>query len=105
MSFDPSEFVKKTVGTLVDKQKYHFRLEWEGSKVPRGTKIGNVEIGSTRDGIVSDKMGNKLGYYEREVEFGGDTGKKHVIKIGTSHADITPLEGGKVELISNDRQL
>jgi hypothetical protein len=95
-----AQFLTKLLGSA---KQNHFRMEWEGSKIPRGASINGVEIGWTQHGIVTGKNSEQLGYYEREVEFGGDSGSKHVMVISTNHSAITPPPGGTVEPVIREK--
>ena len=44
-------------------------IQWNGSKIPRGAKVGNDFISWTQHGIVN-AGGKSVGMYDRLVEFG-----------------------------------
>jgi len=66
---------------LQRKARKAFKIEWEGSKVPRGPVLDGKPIAWTQNGVVNDSEGKMIGTYERTVEFGGDTGKRQQILV------------------------
>jgi len=84
-------------GLLEGGQENRFRLTWEGSKIPRGGAVDGVEIAWTQHGMITGVNRENLGYYTREEEFGGESGKRHVMVISTRGSEVTPPDCGSVE--------
>ena len=57
--------------SMSDKYDLTTVLQWNGSKIPRGAKVGPDFIGWTQSGMVS-AGGKTVGMYDRLVEFGKD---------------------------------
>jgi len=94
---DYMQQAKFLTALLGDAQENAFRMEWEGSKIPRGATINGVEVGWTQHGRITGKAGEELGFYDRELECGGTNGKAQVMIVKTEYKDVTPPPGGKVE--------
>lgn len=58
-----------------------FLLEWEGNKIPRGTRINGKPIGWTQHGMVTSDQGQTIGTYERLSEFGGESGREQKMVV------------------------
>ncbi|MEK7463548.1 MAG: hypothetical protein AAB610_00280 [Patescibacteria group bacterium] len=56
-------------------------LEWEGSRSPRGTVLGRIQIGWTQNGVVRTDDSEDVGTYERLIDQGGESGKEHKMLI------------------------
>lgn len=63
------------LNSLKDRAEQLFVLEWEGTRVPRGARINDMEIGWTQHGIVTSVDGETIGYYDRLVDQGGESGR------------------------------
>lgn len=69
------------LGKIAEEAGGGYRLRWRGSKIPRGATVGGVSIGWTQNGIVTGTGGERLGTYERVVEWGGPGRDEHEIMI------------------------
>jgi len=98
-AFNAMDVAREVIAKLRHKSDNYFILTWDGSKIPRGAKVDNVEISWTQNGMVTGKGGEQLGYYDRLVEFGQPGGNRQVMLIGTSAKTITPPPGGLVEAV------
>jgi len=98
---DPMAMAQALIGQMMGKSENFFLLTYEGSKIPRGAAIDNVEIGWTQHGMVTGKGGEQLGYYERIVEFGGSTGNTQVMLIATNGKSLTPPPSGTVNKVDS----
>lgn len=58
-----------------------FILIWEGNKIPRGAEINGYRIGWTQNGEVRSDAGERIGVYDRLLEFGGPSGKEQQMLI------------------------
>ncbi len=97
MGKDMLAVAKNIIGRTAAEQKNHFLLTWEGVATPLGSCIDNVEIGWAHSGIIAAKgTGQRIGYYERLMEFGGKNGRTQVMAISTDGTSITPPTGGSV---------
>ena len=96
---DIPQLAKDLIKKLAETQSAEYRLRWKGSKIPRGAKVGEAEISWTQQGIVSDKNGHRLGYYERRVEFGGPDNDEHEMII-SSNAPVYDTQGDACEVVA-----
>jgi hypothetical protein len=55
---------------------YGVWLSWEGSKIPR-FEVGGKMVGWTQNGMITAADGTRMGYYERQTEFGGPDRNEH----------------------------
>src|SRR3989344_2524285 len=58
-----------------------FKLEWEGSNIPRVAVVDGKTIAWTQNGQVLDAEGRFVGTYERTVQSGGDSGKQQEMLV------------------------
>lgn len=58
-----------------------FLLSWIGNKVPRGAQILDQQVTWTQHGMVQAEPGGNIGTYDRLVEFGGRSGKEHLMLV------------------------
>lgn len=67
-----SDMVTGLIRGLSARKKNTYRIEWEGSRIPRGAIINGQEITWTQHGIVyaadGQGYGKEIGYYERVVD-------------------------------------
>ena len=69
------------LGRLQSNATKSYKLEWEGSNIPRGAVVGGKTIAWTQNGQVLDAEGRFIGTYERTVESGGDGGKQQEMLV------------------------
>lgn len=94
---DMFELSQELVKGLMRQQEHHFVLAWKGTKIPRGAKVGDVDIGWTQHGMITGQGGEQLGFYDRMAEFGGKDRDTHIMLIGTHAENVTPiLDNGSV---------
>jgi hypothetical protein len=78
-------------------------MSWEGSKIPRGAKVGNIPIAWTQNSVVVDAEGTRLGHYER-VEPGAF--EKHnqgmIICTGEDVDSVTAPDGTECPLVKDE---
>ncbi len=58
---------------LKGRAEHLYLLFWQGDKVPRGAIIEGQEIAWTQNGMVTSSEGKTIGYYDRIVEYGGES--------------------------------
>lgn len=68
------------INALKNTSEKKYKLNWKGSKIPRGAKVGNSFIDWTQNGIVS-AGGKNVGFYERTIEWGGANKDAHEMII------------------------
>lgn len=94
---DPLAIAQNLIRQMASKSENFFLLTYEGTKIPRGAAIDNVEIGWTQNGMITGVGGQHLGYYERIVEFGPPSGNQHIMLISTNGKTLTPPPAGTVD--------
>ncbi len=77
-----------------------FSMCWKGSKIPRGGKVGGIEIVWSQHGIVTGANGVDLGFYERKKEWGGVNRDEHQILISTNYESATNPDGTDCPMLS-----
>jgi hypothetical protein len=97
---DPMERVGELVDLISASKKHHFRMQWEGYRLPEGATIDGKEI-YTQHGVVRGPNG-MLGTYDWEINSGGKRGK-YVMIIHTDYTDVAPPPGGTVEEVTRQR--
>lgn len=78
------------IGALAANKTLTQVMKWKGSKIPRGGKVGNIEIGWSQHDIITGKNGEQLGFYERLQEFGGANHDEHVMLIRVNEPATNP---------------
>lgn len=73
--------IEATEKSNVERGSTPIKLEWKGTKIPRGLSINGVPIAWTQHGIVTGENGQRLGTYKRLVEFGGPNHDEHVMLV------------------------
>jgi hypothetical protein len=58
-----------------------FLVEWRGDRSPRGVKLGELAIGWTQNGVVTDLESRIMGTYEHLVESGGPNGRNQEMVV------------------------
>jgi hypothetical protein len=93
---DAFEMAQALIERLPSNQPHRYLLTWEGGKTPFGASIDGVEIGRTQDGLVTGAGREQLGYYERVIEFGGDSRTTQCMLIATAGHFVEAPPGGSV---------
>lgn len=86
--FDPEaaeseQKLNSLLDKLKDQAERFFIIEWEGSKVLRDVNFQDQQIAGMQNGMIISISGETLGYYERIVEYGGDSGQKQLVLVYT----------------------
>ncbi len=83
MTNDPMRAVQQILQQLRELCPCKHTMRWTGTKIPRGSTIGDVAVGWTQHGQITGVDGEHLGYYERTKEFGGPGQDEHEMLIST----------------------
>lgn len=75
------ENVNRLLKQLKGRATNFYLLSWQGNKAPYGVELNGKRIGWTQHGIVSSEEGKTIGFYDRLIEFGGETGRDHQMLI------------------------
>ena len=73
--------VNSMLNQLKDMADRFFVISWEGSRVPRGAMIDEHEIAWTQNGRVLNSQGKAIGYYDRIIDCGSETGTKQQMLV------------------------
>lgn len=100
-------------GSLVQRlgelQPNHFVMEWDGSKCPRGAKVGGVDIEWAQHGMIygtnEHNIRVTLGTYQRKEEFSGKKKSHHRIIISTDSAMAVNPDGSQCQRASMEEAL
>jgi len=76
---------KSLLTSLRTKRNNAFKLNWKGTKIPRGAKLDNNPITWTQHGCVytGELCGEIVGYYVRTKEWQGESKDEHEMIIST----------------------
>ena len=88
-----TDLINALLSTAQAAAPHVFEMTWTGSKIPRGGTVGGHQINWTQNGQVHLEGGSPGSTYERDVEWGGDDGKLHTIRIFTSLESATNPDG------------
>ena len=93
------------LGSLQSTKKNRFIMEWRGSKIPRGAKLGGQNIAWIQHGYIygeypDGRHGDELGFYNRLAEFAD--GDFHKIEIFTDQDECIDPSGKKLDAQDNE---
>lgn len=91
-----SELIARSLIDTLMSRGHLYVMQWRGTKIPRGATIGGAEVGWAQHGIISGKQGQKLGYYKRDIQFGGPGEDFHQIRICTDTETEVVSPSGEV---------